>query len=69
MDKQGKVSVGIAYEAKCDRIQELVGGRNHNDALRILIDSVVEDADVNGVKTVPRRNLGIKSKVGATPMP
>lgn len=60
MTKQGLCTLGPEYIPKAERLRSLLGVRKHGDAVRAVIDAVLEDADEAGITELPRRAIGIK---------
>ena len=60
MTATGRLHLGDDYIAKTERLRELMGMRKGSDAVRALIDEVLEDAEEMKVNEIPRRAIGIK---------
>ena len=65
MDKNGKVHIGARHTETLNRLCEITGEPTHAAAIRTIAAEIVMDADQKKIKSVPRRNIGIKSTAGA----
>lgn len=61
MHKGGKLHLGEDYIERTHRLRELLGARKDTDAVRQIIDAVLDDAEEMGITNIPRRAVGIKA--------
>jgi len=61
MQKDGGMHLGIEYTEKCEQLASLLGMKKDNDAVRAVIDCVLEDAEAIGAEKIARRQIGIKA--------
>jgi hypothetical protein len=59
-DSRYMIYLGPGYREKVARLQSMIGATTGADAVRTVVDAILEDSDARQLETVPRRALGIK---------